>query len=27
LRFAILHLHQVGEGTFTLQVSRYARHT
>ena len=27
LRFATLHLHQVGRGTFTLLVSRHARHT
>ena len=27
LRFATLHLHQVGRGTLTLQVSRHARHT
>lgn len=26
LRFASLHLHQVGMGTFTPQVSRHARH-
>lgn len=26
LRFATLHLHQVGRGTSTLQVSRHARH-